>query len=342
MQRLLWIGSPFFGAELRACGWQSVFMHNFEAPLAYGWQDLVQLAGFEPDVLVVADKSRAPFVLGMEDFPCLTVFYSVDAHIHSWQPFYAQAFDVCLVSLRDAMSSFAGPFLPKERILWSPPFAKTEDVPLDVSLERVAREWDCLFVGNVNDDLPRRKAFLAELQQKLPGLHVTRGDYRQLFSRAKVLLNQCEHDDLNFRVFEALGCGGCLVTPRVGHGLDTLFVEGEHLVCYTPDRADEALACIDFLLQHPEQAERMRQAGRAAVDAGHRAIHRARAFTERIKELAADVADSVAQRRAQAEVIRDQSLRLLYLHLAAVADPNVGLRTAWLAASKGIWGNWGK
>ena len=89
MRRLLWIGNPFFCRSLRQCGWDAVATHNFETPQAYGWDDLCRLAGFTPDVLVVADKSRAPFVLGVEKFPCLTIFYSVDAHIHAWQALYA-------------------------------------------------------------------------------------------------------------------------------------------------------------------------------------------------------------------------------------------------------------
>ncbi|MFR8275550.1 MAG: hypothetical protein ACLU98_04125 [Desulfovibrio fairfieldensis] len=129
MQRLLWIGSPFFCQSLRSCGWQDVALHNFEDARVFCWEELVRLAGFIPDVLVVADKSRPPFVLGMERFPCLTVFYSVDSHIHSWQPLYAQGFDACMVSLRDDLELFSGPFLPPERVWWSPPFAQDDDQP---------------------------------------------------------------------------------------------------------------------------------------------------------------------------------------------------------------------
>ncbi|RRD69533.1 MULTISPECIES: glycosyltransferase [unclassified Desulfovibrio] len=332
MRRLLWIGSPFFGHALSAQGWR-VFLHNFETPSVYGWRDLVRLAGFEPDVLVVADKSRAPFVLGMENFPCLTVWYSVDAHIHSWQPFYAQAFDLCLVSLRDRMGDFAGPFLSPERVWWSPPFAANEDVPLVGQ----SREWDCLFVGSVNANLPRRAAFLEALGSRLPGLRLEQGDYRQLFSRGRVLLNHCEHGDLNFRVFEAMGCGGCLVTPRVGHGLDALFTEGEHFLGYTPDSVEEALARIRFFLENPAHAERMRRAALAAIDAGHRAEHRARTFTQRIRALGERAGLLVRQRLARARMVREKSLRLLYLHWAE-ENPDAALRAAWAAAAGGTFG----
>ena len=334
MQRILWLGGPFFGAELRASGWQDVVLHNFEDDRIFGWNDLVRLAGFTPDVLVVADKSRPPFVLGVENFPCLTVFYSVDSHIHSWQPFYAQAFDACMVSLRDHISLFSGHFLETERLWWSPPFAWEHDQP-DPEAQAC---WDCLFVGNVTENMPLRSKFLSALGDQLPGLHVTHGSYRRLFPQGRVLLNHCEHGDLNFRVFEALGCGGCLVTPRVGHGLAELFVDGEHLVGYAPDDVGDALYRIKFLLEHPEVAAHIGAAGLAEVNARHRARHRAQAFTDHLCDLwTCGYEDIVPQRLARSGAVLEQCLRLLYLHWAEECG-NPDIRRAYLAAAKGRYG----
>ncbi len=345
MPRLLWIGSPFFSNELVSCGWE-VARHNFENPAVYGWDDLVQVAGFVPDVLVVADKSRAPFVLGMEDYPCLTVFYSVDSHIHSWQPFYAQGFDAALISLRDHLERFVGTFLSREYVWWSPAFAWSEDAPR----ADIAKDVDCLFVGSMTADLPRRKAFLTALGKEVSGLVVTRGAYRELYTHAHVLLNHCEHGDLNFRVFEAMGCGGCLVTPRIGHGLTDLFTEGKHMFCYAPDTADglatdgttvqpdvsvhEAAAHIRFLLAHPEVARRTGLEALAAVNAGHRAIHRAQAFSRKMQALLPHTRAITTRRRGLAAAIRESSLRLLYLHWAEQVG-NTVLREAYLEAACG-------
>lgn len=338
MQRLLWIGSPFFSSSLRDAGWQDVAIHNFEEPRVYGWDDLVRVAGFVPDVVVVADKSRAPFVLGVEDFPCLTVFYAVDSHIHSWEPLYAQAFDAALVSLGGHVERFAGPFLPPERVWWSPPFAWEEDRPAP----EATKEWDCLFVGNVDrETMPRRAAFLDKVGRGLPGLHVTRGDYRALFPHGRVLLNQCEHGDLNFRVFEAMGCGGCLVTPRVGHGMEKLFVDGEHLVGYAPDDAGDALYRIRFLLERPDLIRYIGETALAEVNDKHRAHHRAQAFTDRLCDLWMQGAEElVAARRARAEAVRGEFLRVPYL-LWAQEVPQEELKEAYLAAAKGQFGTEG-
>lgn len=338
MQRLLWIGSPFFSHALPACGWQEAVSYNFVESRVFSWDDLVRLAGFEPDVLVVADKSRPPFVLGMERFPCLTVFYSVDSHIHSWQPYYAQGFDACLLSLRDHLPLFVGPYLPAERLLWSLPFAP-EYTPAPASdTASSPKQWDCLFVGSVTEATPRRAAFLRDLGARLPGLHVTRGDFCELFPQGRVLLNHCEAGDLNFRVFEAMGCGGCLVTPRVGHGLSQLFVDGEHLVGYAPDDVGDALFRIKYLLEHPQIAAHIGATALAEINARHRAEHRAQSFTDFLCDIwVQGAADLVAARLARADALRKAQLRLPYL-LWADVEEQPELKRAYLAAAEGRFG----
>lgn len=330
MQNLLWIGGRYFFDELVSCGWSDARYVDFDPERAYEWEDVKRLAGFEPDVVVVADTSRPPLVLGVENFPCLTVFYSVDVHIHSWHPSYAQAFDACLVSLKDKTPLFKGPGLDSSRIWWSPPFAKTADMP-DPGAEK---KWDCLFVGTLNENLmPKRSRFLGELGKRVPGLRLESGDYRRLFPGGRVLVNQAERDDLNFRVFEAMGCGGCLVTPRVGHGLESLFVDGEHLVFYAPDDAGDAAYKINFLLAHPEIAEYIGRTALEEIDARHRAVHRAQAFTDAINDLyIAGASEIVATRKKKADFVRERCLAFPYLLWAnEISSPE--LKAAYLRAA---------
>ena len=345
MQRLLWIGSPFFSGALASCGWDAVVRHNFEHAAVFGWRDLVRIAGFEPDVVVVADKSRAPFVLGVEDFPCLTVFYSVDSHIHSWQPYYAQAFDVCLVSLRDHLERFSGFRLAAENVWWSPAFAWAEDAPEP----EISKDVDCVFVGTVNETLPRRAAFLEQFRQRIPGLRVVTGGYRHWYARARAVLNHCEHGDLNFRVFEAMGCGAPLVTPRIGNGLTDLFRESGQMLCYASDSpgvagavdvaaaAEDAAARVRWLLEHPHEAAAIGRAALGGIDAGHRERHRAEAFSSKVRALLANDPHCAARRNKNAAAIRNTFLRLPYL-LWAEELTGIGLGPAYLAAAKGQFG----
>lgn len=330
MRRIFWLGSPFFSASLAGRGWQ-ISTHTFNEARIFTWEDIVRLADGIPDVLVVADKSHPPFVLGMEDFPCLTIFYAVDSHIHSWQPHYAQGFDIVMVSLHDHVPLFYNARLPQSHVWWSPPYARDDDAPRP----DISPQWDCLFVGTHNPDiLPRRARFLTELATHIPDLHTTRGDYRTLFAQGKILLNQCEHDDCNFRIFEALGCGGCLVSPRIGHALTDMFIDGEHLTLYTPHDAKDAAEKIRILVHDPAQRARLATAGLAAVDRGHRAHHRARTFIERVEQLWPHAHDGIRARQAAAHDIRRHYLRVPYL-LWAKETPQQELQQAYLTAAQG-------
>jgi glycosyltransferase involved in cell wall biosynthesis len=327
MPKLFWIGSPFFSEALRARGWE-VIAHNFERPAVYAWDDILELAGGPPDAVVVADKSRPPFVLGQESFPCPTVLYAVDTHIHSWLPAYAQSFDVCLVSLRDHLEFFRNQRLLADRVLWSPPYALSSATPPTTPPPRI---WPCLFVGTVDPErTPERVRFLDDLRRLVPGLHVTRGAYPALYPQAEVVLNISERGDLNFRVFEALGCGACLVTPAVQHGLTDLFRNGGELVTYPElDAAAAGRAVLD-LLADPEKRTRLAEAGLAAVNAAHRDRNRAEALARTLRDLPED---TVPQRLAEARRIRSVWLRPIYLlHAAALTDDR--LRAAYVKAAQ--------
>ena len=332
MRKLLWIGSPFFSSSLAQFGWE-VVVHNFEAPYVYTWPDMVRLNnGVPPDVVVVADKSRPPFVLGMENFPCLTVFYCVDSHIHAWYPKYAQAFDVCLLSLRDDVPRFAGMRLPPERIINTPAFAKMTDQPPHAE-KGVEKIHDIIFVGKVDPDtMPGRFTFLYALKEHFPNLEVRRGNYRELYPTARLVLNYAELGDLNFRVFEALGCGACLVTPMVGHGLTEFFTPGEDLFTYPPGDMPALTSLLEHLLTVPELCASVAASGLAKVNAGHRADHRARAFTESIRALPAR--HLIEDRLRHAEMIRQSYLRLIYLLWAEESDAP-DLQKAYVMASRG-------
>ncbi len=329
MLRLFWIGHDYFQTSLPLCGFE-VRYFNFNEFEVFNWERIVEIAGYEPDVLVVADKSLPPFVLGMENFPCLTVFYAVDSHIHSWFANYAQAFDLCLVSLHDHVDFFRHKNLASERILWSPPFARDTDAPND----QISPEHDCLFVGNVNaENLAKRVKFIEELKEYMPSLHVLQGNYAKLFPLGRVLLNHCENEDLNFRVFEALGCGGVLVTPQVGHGLDKLFINKKHLVTYESGNAKDAAKCIEYLLANANVRQSLAQQGLMEIDKKHRALHRAQALSNLIHSIPRQ--EIINARLQNAPSVRKVWLRQIYLLFADVMQKEE-LREIYLKAALGV------
>ncbi|MBI4807312.1 MAG: glycosyltransferase family 1 protein [Desulfovibrio sp.] len=311
-----WFGREYFAASIARPGWR-VFVHSYHDPQLFTWNDIVSLCGQAPDVLVLGDRSHPPPFLGLESYPCLTVFYSVDSHIHSWHPLYAQAFDACLAGLKDDLDRFAVGRLTAKQVLWSPAYAPNQEYLLWTPEEP---EWDVLFAGTVNPETtPLRAEFLERLKSALPGLHVRQGEFKYLFPKARVVLNVAERGDLNFRVFEALAMKKPLLTPLTGNGLLELFEDGRDLLTYAADDAADCAAKARWLLDHPAQAEQMARSGLAKVDSAHRGTHRADACVAFFASL---LSQGNGKRLALAGDIHQSVLKPLHLHWAdSSAEP---------------------
>jgi len=313
---IAWFGREYFAGSLRALG-RRLLVHSHHKPRLFTWENVLSVCGEAPQVLVLGDRSHPPPFLGLENYPCMTVFFSVDSHIHAWHPLYAQAFDACLVALKDDLPNYVQGRLGPERLLWTPAYALD---PENMPWTPAEPEWDVLFVGAVNPETtPGRVGFLKDLGGVLPGLEVQKGDFLKLFPRGKVILNVAERGDLNYRVFEALAMGKPLLTPRTGNGLLDLFEDGVHLLTYAPGDAADCAAKARWLLDHPDQAEAMGRAGKKLVDEKHRARHRAAAFSAFLDER---LAEGNAERLSLAGTLHESVLKPLHLHFAEVStDP---------------------
>lgn len=303
-----WIGNPYF-CESMVEQDMEIFHIPLEADRFLHWEDVVQACGAPPDIAILGDNSLPPFLADIEAWPCLTVFHCVDSHIHSWHPFYAQAFDLCSVSLKDNIPYFSMR-LPTGRVHWTPPWAPNNFGPRDTP-----KEWDVLFAGNVHPEkTPKRHTFLSHLKTRFPALHITKGDFGKLFPKARIVLNYCEMGDLNFRVFEALGTGSCLATPDVGHGQEELFTAGTDLFTYNIEDMDGLVALLEQLLEDESARDHAAQNGLAKIDAEHRESHRAEEYARWIRSFNAQAI--VRERLELKAEIHRKVLKFLYLHFA--------------------------
>ncbi len=97
-------------------------------------------------------------------------------------------------------------------------------------------------------------------------------DMSVVFSLSKIVFNRSVKDDVNMRVFEALGCGSLLLTNRIGPGQDLLFKNGEHIVEYRSKR--ELIEKVDYYLHHGEEREKIAARGREEALRKHTYVHR--------------------------------------------------------------------
>jgi len=305
---LAWVGGEFFMRHMEAEGFRLVRL-PLAGPAVFSWEDICARCGAAPDAVVYTDRSLPPPLLGLERFPALTAFYCIDSHIHGWYPLYAGAFDLCAVSLRDDVERFGAELAPG-RVLWLPPFAEDRYRPRPAE-----KDFDLLFAGTVDPETtPLRHDFLRRLGRAFPGLAVRRGDFAELLPRARVALNIAERGDLNFRVFEGLACGACLLTPRINNGQGELFEDGVHFLTYAADDADDAAAKARALLADDARREAYGRAGFARVDAAHRPRHRAKALAALLRQGFDEGLPGL--RLASPDRARSADLRLLYLHWA--------------------------
>lgn len=330
IKNIAWVGNVFYQPHLRRLGFDCRRI-PLPGPEALTWNDVCERSGFEPQVVVYADTSLSPPLVGLEGWPSLNVFYAIDTHLHSWYPFYAQAFDLACVSLKGHLWRFEAR-LQGRQLMWMPPAAQDAHQP-DFDAEK---EWDLLFAGNVSKaTTPKRHDFLEELRARIPGLAVRRGKFQELFPKARLSLNIAEKGDLNFRVFEALACGACLLTPWVKHGFGELFENGRHLFTYAPHKMDDLARLVENLLANPQRIERVARAGNELVEREHRFINRALALSDRLAEL--PVADIIAARQDMQDLIRNTFLKETLLHFAdQYKELELGRRYLAAATGKGL------
>lgn len=273
--KILIYNQNWFAAEWRAQGHDVITMGManhldvvLSKPLIHIDQALNEAgAGYRPDVIVVHDNSAPVALIGLNETDIPTLFYSVDIHHHvNYHKYLANLFDIMVVAQQDYLPLFQGISEPPH---WMPLWASrwVDAAP--------ARDYDAVFVGNLDLKLnPDRVKFFEELQKRVPVL-CTMGEYWNIFPFSEIVINQTVKGDLNFRVFEAMMCGSALLTERSGNGLFQLFNDGEHLVSYEKGNSTDAAEKITELLTNRTRAREIAQAGREEILRKHLASHRA-------------------------------------------------------------------
>lgn len=138
----------------------------------------------------------------------------------------------------------------------------------------VPEEYDVGFVGHVFPG-PRQE-LLQRIGQRYPQTFCGRRYFEQMartYSASRIVFNRSVADDVNMRVFEALGCGRMLVTnDLVGNGQDELFQDGVHLATYRDE--GELFDKLEFYLRRQDVRERVAATGRAEALSRHTYLHR--------------------------------------------------------------------
>ena len=140
------------------------------------------------------------------------------------------------------------------------------------------------FVGT-SGGVPR-KFYLQEILERYPrsaigwALHTQIGE---TYRSSKLVFNYAIRNDINMRVFEALGAGRCLLTNAIrDNGFEELFRDREHLVVYHSPQ--ELWELLDYYLTHDEEREAIARRGHALVVARHTYVHRVQTMLDVLRK----------------------------------------------------------
>lgn len=229
-----------------------------------GLLDFLKNRSFTPDVIFWGDVCRPPLVVGWERLPAVLIGYSIDQYCNPWHVPLSAAFDLFFIAQKDYLPMFIRQDIDRDAF-WLPLFcddAKDIDPGID-------RDIPVSFVGTLEGRFnTMRRPFLLEVKKELP-LIIKKGDYRPIFHRSRLILNQSAVGELNFRIFQGAACGACMVTEDVDNGLTELLTPKEEILVYPRGNAAQAVKVCRLALSDPERMKRIAQAGREKVLARH-------------------------------------------------------------------------
>jgi spore maturation protein CgeB/Tfp pilus assembly protein PilF/ubiquinone/menaquinone biosynthesis C-methylase UbiE len=252
---------------------ERVEQHDVDVPWDSSMGDITRAlpGGFEPELLLWVESGVNFTPPDLASLECPRACYLIDSHINlEWHLKWAQLFDFVFVAQKRYIPRFeeAG----CREVHWLP-------LACDPELHRrhsdVEKKHDVGFVGSLTEGHARRVELLRQLSEK-SDVHKERcflEDMVRVLNESRIVFNSALANDMNMRVFEALGCGSLLVTDRAeGSGLEEFFRDGEHLVIYDDSNLADK---VQYYLEREDLREKVARQGREEVLARHTYEHRA-------------------------------------------------------------------
>lgn len=219
----------------------------------------------------------------------IKVYWASDTHIgeesYNYRLDTASKFDIAFVAQKKAVQAFQ-----KDGVeaTWLPhavePYAYCDEdyairsdkkfsflkphKPYDL----LSKKHDIGFVGHISS--PNRVEALDRMFREFPNFYYGQKLFNQAarkYAESKIVFNIAMKDDLNMRVFEALGSKSFLLTDNVSSITD-LFEDGKHLALYSS--LDEAVEKAHYYLSNEYKRKRIAQAGYDEVMSKHTIDHR--------------------------------------------------------------------
>lgn len=144
--------------------------------------------------------------------------------------------------------------------------------------------YDIAFIGTINEQRLKRYHLLKHIQKYFTVntfQHVPMNKAQKIFAQSKIVLNENFFSGLTLRVFQGLAANTLVFTEKDAVGVDSYFIDGEHLVEFTPY---DILEKLHSLLTAPERRERIAHSGRLLCEREHTSESRARTLLSAMRD----------------------------------------------------------
>lgn len=144
--------------------------------------------------------------------------------------------------------------------------------------------YDISFIGTINKHRLKRSNLLDHIQKQFTinlVQHVSMREAQKIFAQSRIVLNENIFSGLTLRVFQGLAANALVLTEKGAAGVDSCFVDGEHLVEFTPY---DVLEKLHSLLADSERREEIAHAGRLLCEQEHTSTSRAKALLSAIHD----------------------------------------------------------
>ena len=219
-------------------GWDCFVISDKKSPLAnvhkYGAVDISKIViknQLEPAFLLFVEGGEMGiFPTHFEKLECPSLWWGIDTH-NDYEKHLriSTLFDHSLIAQKSYVQRLHQDGI--HSVSWFPlasPIAQESDAD---------REIDMSYVGSTNWDLyPQRGVLLKTVADNVPNSVIgqqSAAEMLKTYQRSRIVFNNSLKNDINMRIFEAMGAGATLFTnPITDNGMEDLFIDGEDYVSY--------------------------------------------------------------------------------------------------------------
>jgi len=207
------------------------------------------------------------------------VYWASDTHLgYDYRLKSAKEADIVFCAQKKAVEQMKNDGVSNP--MWLPHAFEPEAYP---KFNLASKRYDICFVGHVNSG--NRIDALDRMFREFPNFFYGQRLFEEAarkYAESKIVFNIAMKDDLNMRVFEALGSGSFLLTDDVS-SLSDLFRDGVHLATYKT--LDEAVDKAKYYLENDEERQKIAEQGYNEVIKHHTIDHRVDKILEEINKL---------------------------------------------------------